>query len=99
MAYIGSHGIINYDIEKPLEIPSSYEEKIKEIITSERLEKEFHWFTFFYANLNGLDSSAEVLKDNIKWIAGERNLKALRWKRSNHYYAVRQFVILKKLPI
>jgi len=97
VAYIGSHGILNYDREKSLEIPSSYRERIKTIISKEVLEKEFHWFTFFYANLNGLDSSAEVIKDNIKCISGEKSLKTLPWKRSNHYYAVRQFVLLKKI--
>lgn len=96
-AYLGNQGVINYDKEKILEIPTSYAEEVKSLLLAEPLDKEFHWCTFFYANLNGLDSSAEVLKDNIKWMAGERSIKALSWKRSNHYYAVRQFVILKKI--
>jgi hypothetical protein len=96
-AFIGTQGIINYDKVKQLDVPLSYKERIKALISDEPLDKEFHWFTFFYANLNGLDSSAEVLKDNIKWISGENSLTALSWKRSNHYYAVRQFLILKKL--
>lgn len=97
IAYLGEEGIINYDKERTLEIPPSYHQEIKNLIEQESLNKEFHWFTFFYANLNGLDSSAEVLKDNIKWIAGEKKIKALAWKRSNHYYAVRQFVVLKRV--
>lgn len=97
IAYIGEQGVINYDREKPLEIPQNYGEKIKSLISSESLDKEFHWFTFFYANLNGLDSSAELLKDNIRWTTGEKEIKALSWRRSNHYYAVRQFVFLKKV--
>ena len=96
-AYIGSQGIINYDKEKTLEIPATYNERIKTLISNEPLDKEFHWFTFFHANLNGLDSSAEVLKDNIKWTAGEKALTTLSWRRSNHYYAVRQFVVLKEI--
>ena len=98
-AYIGTQGIINYDKEKTLEIPITYNERIKTVISDEPLDKEFHWFTFFYANLNGLDSSAEVLKDNIKWIGGEKALTTLSWRRSNHYYAVRQFVVLKRIDI
>lgn len=97
IAYIGEQGVINYDREKPLETPQNYGEKIKSLISSESLDKEFHWFTFFYANLNGLDSSAELLKDNIRWTTGEKEIKALSWRRSNHYYAVRQFVFLKKV--
>ena len=97
IAYIGHHGVINYDKNKSLELPLSYSKQIKSMIINEPLNKEFHWFTFFYANLNGLDTSAEVLKDNIKWIAGEKELKILSWKRSNHYYAVRQFVVLKRI--
>lgn len=96
-AYIGQQGILNYDRENLLEVPSSYNEKMKGVIGSEKLEKPFHWFTLFYANLNGLDNQAEVLKDNIKWSVGEKMLTSLAWKRSNHYYAVRQFVILKKV--
>ena len=95
-AYIGNQGIMNYDKERVLELPASYASKIKELISSESLENEFHWFTAFYANMNGLDTHAEILKDNTKWIAGEKVLKSLDWKRSNHYYAVRQFIILKK---
>ncbi len=96
-AYIGHQGIVNYDTNKKLEIPSRYAEKIKELITSEPLEKEFHWFNVFYANMNGLDNYAEILKDNIKWIAGEKALKSLAWARSNNYYAARQFTILKRI--
>ena len=95
-AYIGSQGIMNYDKEKVLEVPSSFDSKVKALILSEALENEFHWFTVFYANMNGLDTHAEILKENVKWNAGEKVLKSLEWKRSNHYYAVRQFVILKK---
>ena len=95
--YIGNQGVINYDKAQQLDVPSTYRERIKKLISDEPLDKKFHWFTFFYANLNGLDSSAEVLKDNIKWIAGERILRSLSWKRSSHYYAVRQFLILKEL--
>jgi len=96
-AYIGTQGIINFDKEKILEIPSNYNEHIKTVISNEPLDKKFHWFTFFYANLNGLDNASEVLKDNIKWIAGEKILNTLSWRRSNHYYAVRQFVVLKRI--
>jgi len=95
--YLGNQGIINYDKETQLKIPNSFNTKIKLLISSENLENEFHWFTIFYANLNGLDTHAEILKDNIKWNAGEKVLKSLDWKRSNHYYAVRQFVILKRI--
>jgi len=100
-AYIGKQGVMNYDKTKELEIPASYQEKVKELILSESSDKAFatkvfHWFNLFYANMNGLDTYAEVIKDNIKWNAGETALKSLSWARSNHYYAVRQFVILKK---
>ena len=96
VAYIGHQGIMNYDKENSLEVPSSYSSKVKALISSENLENEFHWFTLFYANLNGLDTHAEILKDNIKWNAGEKSLKSLDWKRSNHYYSARQFIVLKK---
>ncbi len=59
-------GIINYDKDKELTIPESYYQKIKALISNEPLDKEMHWFTFFYANLNGLDNYAEVLQENIK---------------------------------
>ena len=101
-AYIGTKGVINYDKTKALEIPSNYEEKVKELILSESSDKAFtskayHWFNIFYANMNGLDTYAEMIKNNVKWNTGERMLKSLSWARSNHYYAVRQFVILKKV--
>jgi hypothetical protein len=95
--FIGNLGILNYDKEKQLDLPPRYAQKIKEQISSEHLENEFHWFTMFYANMNGLDTHAEILKDNVKWTVGEKVLRSLDWKRSNHYYAIRQFIVLKKI--
>jgi hypothetical protein len=95
--YIGTQGVVNYDKSKKLELPRTYSEKIKALVSDEVLNKPFHWFTFFYANLNGLDTASEVLKDNIRWIDAEKGLSSLSWKRSNHYYAVRQFLVLKKI--
>ncbi len=96
-AYLGTKGIINYDKSKQLTLPKSYDERLKKLIEDEDLNQEFHWFTFFYANLNGLDNYAEVLKDNQKLIGSAESFKKLNWQRSNSYYAVRQFVILKKI--
>ena len=100
-AYIGNQGVLNYDKTKVLEIPDNYQEKVKALILSESSDKSFttkafHWFNVFYANMNGLDTYAEVIKENIKWNEGETMLKSLNWTKSNHYFAVRQFVILKK---
>lgn len=95
-AYIGNYGVLNYDKEKELTLPQKYSERIKERISSEKMDKEMHWFNFFYANMNGLDSYTEVLKDNIKWTDGSKAIDALAWVRSNNYYALRQFLILKK---
>ena len=94
--YRGSRGVINYDKIKKLTISEGYDNRVKEIISNESLNKDFHWFTFFYANLNGLDSYAEILKDNQKLISGADKFKKLDWQRSNSYYAVRQFCILIK---
>ena len=96
-AYTGKQGILNYDREKSLEIPKSYTSKVQGLIVTESLEKKFHWFNVFYANLNGLDTYAEILKDNVRWNEGEKLLKSMAWKGSNHYYAVRQFVVLVRV--
>jgi hypothetical protein len=94
-AYIGTQGVLSYD-KKALVIPETYMEKIKELIVSEPLDAEYHWFNIFYANLNGLDSYAEISKDNIKWTVGEKVLKSMSWARSNNYYVARQFIVLKR---
>ena len=96
-AYMGNRGIINYDKVKELIVSEGYNDKVKEIVLDEPLNREFHWFTFFYANLNGLDNYAEVLKDNSKLMSSAEHLKKLHWQRSNYYYAVRQFLIVKKI--
>ena len=96
-AYIGNQGVINYDKTKELTVPNSYSERMKALIVNEPLNRDFHWFTFFYANLNGLDNYAEILKDNQKLMSSADKLTKLNWQRSNSYYAVRQFVILKKV--
>jgi len=95
--YLGEKGIINYDKSKALTLPENYASRLKALVVEEPLDKEFHWFTFFYANLNGLDNYSEILKDNMKLISSAESLKKLNWQRSNHYYALRQFVILKSM--
>ena len=95
--YIGNRGIVNYDKSKELIISEGYDKRVQEIILDESLDREFHWFTFFYANLNGLDSYAEILKDNSKLVSSAERFKKLNWQRSNYYYAVRQFLIVKKI--
>lgn len=91
--YIGNFGTRGSDGISP-EIPHDLFETIEHTIKNEPLNEEIYWFRSFFCNLSG-EQTFEALKNNDIWESGLRSLKSLTWKRSEGYYSVRNFLVLK----
>lgn len=94
-SFIGDYGVIN--TAENFEIPDSYMDLARELIETEPLTHDVHWFNLFYANFDGKSRHAEALKDNDKWDKASKAITMLPWKKVYNYYSVRQFIVLKKL--
>ena len=92
-AYIGNLGTRGSE-ETISEIPEGLYESIVTTIKNERLNGKCHWIRHFFGNANG-DHMFEALLDNEIWEAGLQNLKHLQWKKSDEYYSVRNFIVLR----
>ena len=92
-AYIGNFGTRSSDGVTP-HIPNELFAGIEEAVKHEALGADIHWFRAFFCNLAG-KFTFEALKDNENWHAGLRCLESVRWAKSEGYYSVRLFAILR----
>lgn len=77
-------------------IPEDLFARIESSIKLEKVEAGLHWFRFFFCNLSG-SFTFEALKDNEVWDAGVDCLQSNSWAKSEGYYSVRLFVVLRAL--
>ena len=92
-AYIGNFGTRSSDGVTPY-VPDELFAGIEEAVKHEPLAEDIHWFRIFFCNLAG-EFVFEALKDNENWNAGVRCLESMRWPKSEGYYSVRLFAILR----
>ncbi len=89
--YIGNFGCKG-DFNIPEELFSIVEEQIKE----EKLEENTYWFRLYYANINVEDRMIETLKNNEEWTALGDKIKQVQWPKSDTFYSLRNFIILRR---
>ena len=77
-------------------IPDDLFKRIEKTIKAELLENNVHAFRLYYGNINNDDSNYEALLDNNYWQNGINLLETIKWKPCNHFYSIRQFIVLKK---
>ncbi|WMI68238.1 DUF6348 family protein [Mangrovimonas sp. YM274] len=89
----------NYGIKSSVEfnIPDKTFEKIEELVKNQDLKKNTHWVRFFYCNLNGEPFETEFLIDNELYANGITEMEKLDWEKSDKYYSLRNFMILRKI--
>jgi len=92
-AYIGNYGTRSADGITP-RIPDTLFADIERAIRDETLAGDLHWFRLFFANFSG-SPTFEALMDNEVWAAGRRCLEAAPWVKSDGYYSVRLFLMLR----
>jgi Family of unknown function (DUF6348) len=93
IAYIGNLGTRSSD-GVTAHVPHGLFARIEAVIKLEPLSEDIHWFRFFFGNVAN-EFTFEALKDNEDWEAGKRGLEAAEWERSNGYYSVRLFAVLR----
>lgn len=93
-AYIGGFGT-RAAVEGPVEIPPQAFVTVEAALKKTDLPQALHWARIFHCNINAQGSVSEALLDNEPWPEGEVALKSIDWPVTDHYYSVRNFLILK----
>jgi len=93
--YIGNFGTRGSAEASP-EIPESLFKTIEKTIKNESIDQQINWFRCFFCDVSG-DHTFEALKNNEVWEAGLNAMKTLSWKKSEGYYSVRNFLVLKAI--
>lgn len=92
-AYVGAFGTRASEGVDPT-VPQDLLNVIAEAIHNEPLSNSTHWVRTFFGSVKE-DRIFEALLDNHNWPLGLQCLKLLPWKKSNGYYSVRNFIILR----
>jgi Family of unknown function (DUF6348) len=92
-AYVGNFGTRSSKGVTP-KVPHELFAGIEGAIKLESLAADIHWFRVFFCNVAG-SFTFEALKDNDAWAAGMRHLESVTWEKSDGYYSVRLFAILR----
>ncbi|WMW80099.1 DUF6348 family protein [Undibacterium cyanobacteriorum] len=96
-AYIGNFGrrcIDDCPPEPPTQLFMEWENAIKSEVAQEKMQ-DTSWFRFYFGDIRG-DQIFEALKENQVWGAGLTALKSMHWEKSQEFYSVRNFMILKE---
>lgn len=94
--YIGNFGTRgNASAGVGTKIPAGLFEAIEKAIKSEPLSDQYSWFRCFFCDLSG-EQTFEALKNNEVWESGMQALKSLPWVKTNGYYSVRIFLLLRE---
>lgn len=92
-AYIGNFGTRG-SIETNPTIPDDLFPSIETAIKKEKAIPATTWFRHFFCDVSG-EQTFEALMNNDSWENGLNNLKSLPWVKSEGYYSVRNFLILR----
>ncbi|AUI88070.1 hypothetical protein BS333_17000 [Vibrio azureus] len=76
-------------------IPESLAESLEKAVKSETLESEISWFRIFFCSVSG-EFTFEALKENEIWEKGISMLSTQPWEKTEGYYSVRNFIVLRK---
>ena len=93
-AFIGNFGTRG-SAETNAEIPDKLFEKIEKTIRRETLKDKLSWFRCFFCDVSG-KQTFEALKNNESWESGVAALKSLPWIKTNGYYSVRNFLVVRE---
>lgn len=92
-AFIGNFGTRSTEASVP-PLPAQLFARLETAVRRELLSDERHWFRIFVGNAAG-SCTFEALKDNEHWPAGVGVLEHCVWPKTQGYYSVRLFVLLR----
>lgn len=93
-AYVGNFGTRATEGIHP-GVPEETFNIIEKAIQTAQIEDELCWIRTFFCNI-GEERTYEALINNEVWSNGENALKSIEWPKSDAYYSVRNFLILRK---
>lgn len=92
---IGNYGVRTLD-RSAVDVPEELFPTIAGLIQRVSLTKDLYWVRSFYCNLNENEATVEVLLNNQEWADAQQAISNVAWLRSNSYYSVRNFLILRR---
>ena len=92
-AHIGNFGTRGSQGVEPV-VPPELFPTIRRTIECESLSPSCHWVRHFFCDVKG-DRTFEALLDNNQWTAGLDALRTIGWAKSDGYYSVRNFLVLR----
>jgi len=93
-AYIGPFGTRTMAGCQHAHIPRQLFPAMQSAIVHQPFSGKLHWVRIFFSNYNG-EPTFEALLDNEEWPAGIECLQAIPWKKTNGYYSVRNFLVIR----
>ena len=88
--FVGRGEKVENSVQPPDEVFPIFEELIK----SQNLNENCHWFSWFYANAENKTMQCEVYIDNQIWQEATEKIKNCNWEKPPEYYSYRNFVVL-----
>ena len=92
-AYVGNT-VTKYAGDKPDLPADALQNAIREALRRARPDKRIHFVRFYYSQSAGETDCVEFLIDNENQAFAETALARLDWPRREHFYSLRQFLIL-----
>ncbi|QHT65566.1 hypothetical protein GXP67_02245 [Rhodocytophaga rosea] len=94
--YIGNYGTkSNAGVVKG--IPDTLFSQLENYIKQIPFNQSYHWIRWYIRYNQGVVDPIEFLIDNQPDEGGSKVIEAIQWPRSDGYYSVRQFILLKKI--
>lgn len=92
--YVGSYNIKSSG-NKQIELPIELYKEIQDIIIHTNLNEEYFFIRFFYAHNQNKVMTTEFMINNVNVETAQEKLENLNWMKSDEFYSVRNFIILK----
>ncbi len=87
--------VVRFEETEPLEHPVNLFDLIEQTLKGIELSDDIHWLRIYYGSGAGTGAIAEALLDNEPWEELKTAISGAEWPSSDHYYSVRNFLVLK----
>jgi len=94
--FIGNYNLKSFG-NKKIEIPNNLFATIEGIITQYKLDENYYFVRFYYGHSENESPTIEFMINNVTLDNEENRFKDLEWMKSDDFYSIRDFIILKRI--
>lgn len=95
-AFIGNYFTKKESVHTEVNIPDNLLEEIKNCLLKYQWDEDYYFIRFYYS-FDGFDEKIEFMINNIQLEEEENHLKELNWEKTEDFYSIRNFIILKRI--